>query len=94
MPYVNKPRPYAKEYAEYQGKPEQIKKRGERNKARAEMEKAGKVHKNDNLDVDHIKPLSKGGTGAKSNLQVKSKSDNRSFSRNSNHTVKKNTSQK
>jgi hypothetical protein len=94
MPYVNKPRPYAKEYAEYQGKPEQIKKRGERNKARAEMEKAGKVHKGDGKDVDHIKPLSKGGTGAKSNLKVKSKSDNRSFSRNSNHTVKKNISQK
>ena len=94
MPYVNKPRPYTKEYAEYQGKPEQIKKRGERNKARAEMEKAGKVHKGDGKDVDHIKPLSKGGTGAKSNLKVKSKSDNRSFSRNSNHTVKKNISQK
>ena len=94
MPYVNKPRPYAKEYSEYQGKPEQIKKRGERNKARAEMEKAGKVSKGDGKDVDHVKPLSKGGTGARSNLQVKSKNDNRSFSRNSDHTVKKNISQK
>ena len=58
------------------------------------MEKAGKVRKGDGNDVDHVKPLSKGGTGAKSNLKVKSKSDNRSFSRNSDHTVKKNVSKK
>jgi hypothetical protein len=94
MPYVNKPRPYKHEYETYQGKPEQIKKRGERNKARALMEKAGKVHKGDGNDVDHVKPLSKGGTGAKGNLKVKSKSNNRSFSRNSDHTVKKNVSKK
>lgn len=91
MPYVNKPRPYAKEYADYQGTPEQIKKRGERNKARATMVKAGKVKKGDGMDVDHIKPLSKGGTSTKKNLRVKTKSDNRSFSRNSDNTLKKNT---
>lgn len=94
MPYVNKPRPYKKEYEQYQGKPEQIKKRGERNKARAELTKEGKVHKGDGKDVDHAKPLSKGGTSVRGNLKVKSASQNRSFSRNSDHTVKRNASKK
>lgn len=60
MPYVNKPRPYKKEYEQYQGKPEQIKNRAKRNAARAELMKQGKVHKGDGKDVDHAKPLSKG----------------------------------
>ena len=94
MPYVNKPRPYKKEYEEYQGKPEQIKKRAKRNAARAELMKDGKVSKGDGKDVDHIKPLSKGGTSAKSNLKVKSASDNRSFSRNPDRSVKRNASKK
>jgi hypothetical protein len=41
-------------------------------------------------DIDHTIPLSKGGTNAPSNLKLKSPSANRSFSRNSDHTVKKN----
>jgi hypothetical protein len=94
MPYVNKPRPYKKEYEQYQGKPEQIKKRGERNKARAELMKDGRVSKGDGKDVDHIKPLSKGGSSTKSNLKVKSASANRSFSRNADHSVKRNASKK
>jgi len=72
MPYVNKPRPYKKEYEQYQGKPEQIKNRAKRNAARAELMKEGKVHKGDGKDVDHAKPLSKGGTSSRSNLKVKS----------------------
>jgi hypothetical protein len=94
MPYVNKPRPYKKEYEQYHGKPEQIKKRDARNKARSEMEKAGKVSKGDGKDVDHKTPLSKGGGNGKSNLRVVDKSANRSFSRNSDHTVKKNSPKK
>ena len=94
MPYVNKPRPYKKEYEEYQGKPEQIKNRAKRNSARAELMKDGRVSKGDGKDVDHIKPLSKGGTSAKSNLKVKSASSNRSFSRNADRSVKRNASKK
>jgi hypothetical protein len=94
MPYVNKPRPYKKEYEQYQGKPEQIKQRAKRNAARAELMKDGRVSKGDGKDVDHIKPLSKGGSSSKSNLKVKSASSNRSFSRNSDHTVKRNASKK
>ena len=87
MPYVNKARPYKKEY-------EQQKKRGElpdrmvRQKARREMDakgvsRAGKV-------IDHVKPLSKGGTNASGNLRLTTRSKNASFSRNADHSVKKN----
>jgi hypothetical protein len=89
MPYKNKAdRNYRKEYDEYQGKPDQIAKRAERNAARAKLAKAGRVHKGDGLDVDHKKPLSKGGTNANTNLRVKSKHANRSYKRNSDHSVK------
>jgi len=90
MPYVNKPRPYKKEYEQYDGTPAVKKKRAARNAARREMMKKGKVHKGDGKDVDHAKPLSKGGTNATSNLRVKSASANRSYSRNSDHSVKTN----
>lgn len=88
MPYVNKPRPYKKEYEQYQGTPKEKKKRAARNAARRELIKAGKVHKGDGKDVDHIKPLSKGGSNTASNLRVKSASANRSYKRNSDHSVK------
>lgn len=71
-------RDYKKEYREFHGKPEQIKRRAERVKARRLMEKTGAVHKGDGKDVDHIKPLKSGGTSAKKNLSVKSKAANRS----------------
>jgi hypothetical protein len=41
-------------------------------------------------DIDHVVPLSKGGTNAPSNLKLKKPSSNLSFSRNSDHTVKRN----
>ena len=82
MPYKNKTdRNYRTEYDNYQGKPEQIKNRAKRNKARAEMEQIGRVQKGDGKDVDHKVPLSKGGAASKKNLAVKSKSANRSFAR-------------
>ena len=63
------PRDYKSEYANYQGKPEQIKKRAERVKARRMMEKTGAAHKGDGKDVDHIKPMRAGGTSTKGNLR-------------------------
>ena len=77
-----KKRDYKKEYQNYQGKPDQIKKRASRNAARREMMADGKVKKYDGKDVDH-----KNGNAhdnSKSNLRVQSKSQNRSFPRNSN----------
>jgi len=88
MPYVNKPRPYKKEYEQYQGTEEQKKNRAARNAARAKMVKAGRAKKGDGKDVDHTKALSKGGTNDTSNLKVKSKSANRSFARNSDGSMK------
>jgi len=89
MPYKDKKdRNYSKEYKNYHSSEEQKKNRAKRNSARSEMEKSGKVRKGDGKDVDHKKPLSKGGTNSKSNLRVKSKSDNRSFKRNSDRSVK------
>lgn len=58
------------------------------------MVDAGKAHKGDGKDVDHKKPLSKGGTNAKSNLRVVPASENRSFSRNKDSSVKSQTSKK
>lgn len=74
-------RNYRAEYDRYQGKPEQIANRAERNAARREMEKSGRVHKGDGKDVDHKRPIAKGGSNDRSNLRVTSKSDNRSFAR-------------
>lgn len=88
MPYVNKPRPYKKEYEQYQGKPEQIKKRDERNAARAKLAKKGLVHKGDGKDVDHKKALSKGGSNKLSNLRAVSAHKNRSFARNPDRSMK------
>ena len=76
-------RDYKEEYARYQGKPEQIKKRAERNGARAEMSKGGLVHKGDGMDVDHKKAIKNGGTNTNSNLRVISKERNRGFPRDS-----------
>ena len=94
MPYVNKPRPYKHEYETYDGTPAVKKKRAARNKARRMMEKEGLVHKGDGKDVDHITPVSKGGSNAKGNLRVKAAGSNRSFSRNSDHSVKRNATKK
>ena len=74
------PRDYKKEYAKYQGKPAQVKKRASRNSARSAMAKGGKVKKGDGKDVHH-----KDGNprnNAKSNLRVQPASTNRSFPRN------------
>lgn len=89
MPYKNpEDRNYANEYKNYDGTEAVKKKRAQRNKARRMMESAGLVHKGDGKDVDHKKPLSKGGTTTKANLAVKSAGANRSFARNPDKTVK------
>ncbi len=71
----------------YKAQPAQIKARVERNKARRMMEKAGKVHKGDGMEVDHIKPISKGGKTIMGNLQVITAAHNDSFKRNSQHKL-------
>lgn len=75
-------RNYRREYDNYQGKPEQIKNRAKRNAARAAMVKAGRAKKGDGKDVDHKKPLSKGGSAGVKNLRVESVHANRAYKRN------------
>jgi hypothetical protein len=80
MAYVNKPRPYKKEYDEYQGTEEQKKHRAERNAARRKLLREGKVRKGDGKDVAHVKAIDKGGS-IKNGVRVESKESNRSFRR-------------
>jgi len=68
---------YAKHYAEYQGKPEQIAKRSARNKARRAMVKKHGAAAVAGKDVDHKKPLRKGGGNGMSNLRLRSVKSNR-----------------
>lgn len=91
MPYVNKPRPYKKEYEQQLSRGEE-KSRLERQRARTEMDKKGVDRTG--KDIDHSIPLSKGGTNAPSNLKLRAPSVNRSFTRNSDHTVKINKPKK
>lgn len=71
-------RNYDREYANYQGTEEQKKNRAQRNKARRMMIREGVAAKGDGKDVDHVKPMRSGGTSARSNLRMRSKSANRS----------------
>jgi hypothetical protein len=73
-------RDYKQEYANYQGKKEQIDKRSSRNKARRALAKEGRVRLGDGMDVDHKNTNAK--DNSKDNLRVKPKSSNRSFPRN------------
>lgn len=89
MPYMkNGKRDYKREVAKYTSKPEVKKKRAEQNAARREMVQRGLAHKGDGKDVDHKRPLSKGGTNSSSNLRVVPASQNRSFSRNKDGSLK------
>lgn len=86
MPYKNKADRKYKQAAEYESSPEQVKNRVERNKARAKLMKAGKVHKGDGKDVAHIVAADKGGS-IKDGVRVESASKNRSFKRDSKHNL-------
>lgn len=68
----------------YNAKPEQKKRRAQRNKARRIEEKKGRVHKGDGKDVDHVN----GNTAneAPSNLRILKESVNRHYNRRSKKT--------
>ena len=70
-------RNYAKEYANYHSRPEQIKRRSARNKARRLAVKIGNAKKGDGRDIHHRdgNPVN----NKKGNLRSMSKSANRSF---------------
>lgn len=76
---ANKGSPAKQKYdAEYNSRPEEIKKRAARNKARAEYEKKhGDLPSN--VDVGHKTPLKDGGSNSTSNLKAQSQKENRGW---------------
>lgn len=95
MPYMkNGQRDYKRENDLYNSKPEQRKNRSLRTLARNEANADGRTSKGDGRDLDHIKPLSKGGSNSRSNTRVTSQSSNRSFSRNADGSLKSQKSKK
>lgn len=68
--------------AKYNSKPEQVKRRMARNRARAAMIRAGKARKGDGKDVGHAdgNPMNTPKKGTK-NLRMESKRANRSYRR-------------
>ena len=90
----NGKRDYKRENELYNSKPEQIKARSERTTLRREANAKGITTKGDGKDLDHKKPLSKGGANTLSNARVTSKGENRSFARNANGSLKSQTSKR
>jgi len=83
MPYVNKPRPYKKEYQQQKARGEQ-KARRERERARDAVDKKGvdknkngKADKREGKDISHNKALSKGGSN-KDGYKIETRAKNRS----------------
>ena len=62
----------------YNARPEQVKKRTQRNAARREYEKKHGDLPRD-VDVDHKTPIKRGGTNASGNLQATSQKENRGW---------------
>lgn len=97
MPYVNKPRPYKKEYQQQKARKEH-ENRMERQRARRKMDKEGadrngngKADAREGKDIAHRKALSKGGSNSHG-VSVVSPSKNRSFKRNSQRKLVSETS--
>jgi hypothetical protein len=98
MPYVNKPRPYKKEYEQQVARGE-LERRMERQRGRRAIDKrdTGTVTKESpkrkGKDVAHVVALDKGGTN-KDGLRIESASRNRSFRRDSKGNLVSETSKK
>ena len=90
MPYVNKPRPYKKEYEQQKSRGE-LPNRMERQRARRKLDAEGVSRAG--KDVAHVKALSKGGSNA-DGIRLESPSKNRSFKRNSSGALVSETSKK
>lgn len=73
------PRDYKKEYDTYHSSPEQKKNRAQRNAARRDLEKEGRVEKGDGKEVDHKTAIKNGGGNTKKNLRVVTKKTNRGW---------------
>jgi hypothetical protein len=98
MPYVNKPRPYKKEYDQEKERGEH-ERRMERQRGRRSIDKrdTGTVMetspKRKGKDVAHVVALDKGGSN-KNGLRIESVAKNRSFKRDSKGNLVSETSKK
>lgn len=99
MPYVNKKRPYKKEYEQQKARGEHDN-RMERQRARRKLDKNGKdlngngkADMREGKDVAHKKALSKGGKNSHG-VTIQSASKNRSFKRDSSGKLVSETSKK
>ena len=76
--YKKNAKPASVAKRKYNQQPEQKARRAQRNAARREMEKEGRVRKGDGKDVDHVKHKARGKLdNSKGNLRVMDKSKNR-----------------
>ena len=77
------PKGYVRDYKqEYRSESRERRKlRIMRNAARRQLIKEGRVKKGDGKDVNHINPLSKGGSNSKRNLNIVPKKKNSSYAR-------------
>ena len=93
MPYVNKPRPYKKEYeqqverGEHDNRMERQRARRKIDKTGADKDNNGKADRREGKDVAHVKALSKGGSN-KDGVKIQAPSKNRSFKRNPDGSMK------
>lgn len=97
MPFTtNGKRDYKRELAwEHSKKKNRVKDRAQRNAARATVaKKAGVKPTSIGGDVGHKRAVSKGGTNGLANLFVQSPAKNQSFSRNSDGSMKSETSKR
>ena len=99
MPYVNKSRPYKKEYQQQKARGE-LERRMERQRGRRSIDKKGtdlngnnKADMREGKDVAHVKALDKGGSN-KNGLHIQSAAKNRSFKRDSQGNLVSETSKK
>ena len=90
MPYVNKKRPYKKEYSQQVARGEH-EDRMERQRARRKLDAKGVARKG--KDVAHVKALSKGGSN-KDGYFIQSSGANRSFKRSASGALVSETSKR
>ena len=99
MPYVNKPRPYKKEYEQQKARGEH-ERRMERQRGRRKLDKEmpdsngnGKADAREGKDVAHKKAMDKGGLN-KDGTYITTATKNRSFKRDSKGNLVSETSKK
>ena len=65
------------EYRKYHASTRAKKERAQRNKNRRQMAREGRVRQGDGKEIDHKRPMAKGGGNGRKNLRVVSRSVNR-----------------